>query len=153
MSKSKKNTNAIITRFFELNDCEAVKAHFVANYPAIPEGDELANFYSAYESAYRRTASKHATVGGKTYSGKSPLTAKEFATLVAATDCLDGVQMSMAGQMLYVKGNTKSVKDRLKAMGYWYSGQQKCWYFKTVNADFAKTAKKALKQYATALAD
>ena len=42
---------------------------------------------------------------------------------------LQGIQILLIGKWLWITGNTKPVKDQLKALGLKWHSKRECWYF------------------------
>lgn len=56
-------------------------------------------------------------------------TAEEFRDIITALLELSGLYIELCGSWLWIGGNTKEHKDRLKAMGCRWSNNKKLWYW------------------------
>jgi hypothetical protein len=54
-------------------------------------------------------------------------TAEEFREIIVALLALDGLEVELCGRWLWVGGNTKEHKDRLKALGLKWCSKKKLW--------------------------
>ncbi|MDF2188686.1 hypothetical protein [Paraflavitalea sp. CAU 1676] len=43
---------------------------------------------------------------------------------------LPGILIEVVGNWIWVTGDTRTVKDELKAAGYFFAGQKKAWYYR-----------------------
>lgn len=56
-------------------------------------------------------------------------TAEEFRQIIVELLKLDGLDVELCGSWLWIGGNTKEHKDRLKALGCRWSNNKKLWYW------------------------
>ena len=56
--------------------------------------------------------------------------AAEYISVIAALVKIPGIQVEICGSWLWVSGDTKPVKDQIKAAGLRFSGSKKMWYFR-----------------------
>lgn len=80
-----------------------------------------------YEATFN--SMKHNT--GKTSVGadKYTETAAEFIRIIDALVKLQGITVELCGAWLWISGNTKAVKEQLKAAGCRWSSKKKLWYW------------------------
>jgi len=76
----------------------------------------------------------HRNKDGETYhteSAKSenPEAPEEFIEIIDHLLRYDGITVEMCGSWLWVSGDTRPVKDELKAMGFRFSGDKCAWYY------------------------
>ena len=57
-------------------------------------------------------------------------TAEEFRQIIIELMKLDGLDIELCGSWLWIGGNTKEHKDRLKALGCRWSNNKKLWYWR-----------------------
>lgn len=57
-------------------------------------------------------------------------TAEEFRTIITELLKLDGLDIELCGSWLWIGGNTKEHKDRLKALRCRWSNNKKLWYWR-----------------------
>jgi len=60
----------------------------------------------------------------------SPETASQYMEVVEKINFLPGIKIELCGTWLWVTGDTKPVKDQLKAAGFKFSGKKVAWYWK-----------------------
>ena len=53
---------------------------------------------------------------------------------------LEGLEIEVCGDWIWVRGNTYPIKDQLKAAGCFWANKKKCWYWKP--ADYVKVSRK-----------
>lgn len=46
---------------------------------------------------------------------------------------IEGLEIAINGIFIWVSGNTKANKERLKKLGLWYARRKKMWYLKPEN--------------------
>jgi curved DNA-binding protein CbpA len=78
----------------------------------------------------QHNAKADADTTGKTY--KTTETAEEFRTIITELLKLEGVIVELCGCWLWLSGNTKEHKDRLKGLGCKWSSSKKMWYWRHV---------------------
>lgn len=50
--------------------------------------------------------------------------------IIRQTETIPGINVELCGKWVWVSGNTYPVKDRLKELGFCFSGKKKMWYFR-----------------------
>ena len=144
---------SIKAAFASATTVEAVKEAFVSLYGQVAPGSQTDYLYAEYEKAYNRCGDNHVDASGKAYKSKTLLPAKTIATIVAAVDLLEGVNLTVSGQMIIATGRTKTNRKSLKAMGFWYDDKTTTWKWYTQWPRKLAWSVSQLAQYATALAN
>lgn len=70
-----------------------------------------------------------AAADGTTYQPQTREAPEAFRAAVAAILNMEGINVELCGNWLWVTGNTYPYKDQLKAAGYKFSGNKKAWYW------------------------
>lgn len=64
----------------------------------------------------------------------------EFRTALDKLMKLEGLEIEVCGDWIWVRGNTYQLKSQLKAAGCFWASKKKCWYWKP--ADYVKVSRK-----------
>ena len=80
------------------------------------------------EKLFERVKNIHVNKDGETYERETYETPQEFQTLIAELLKLDGIEIEIIGCFVWVSGDTKPHKERLKALGFRWHSKKKCWY-------------------------
>lgn len=64
----------------------------------------------------------------------------EFREILDKLMQFDGLELEICGDWIWIRGNTREIKDQIKALGCWWANKKKCWYWRP--ADYVKTSKK-----------
>lgn len=85
------------------------------------------------KKAYHRLCLKlHPDVGGSDEEMKilnaDYETPQEFQWLIAELLKLDGIEIEIIGCFVWITGDTKPHKERLKALGFRWHSKKRCWY-------------------------
>jgi len=76
----------------------------------------------------------HRNKDGETYHTDSaktenPETPEEWIDIIEHLIRFDGITVELCGSWLWVSGDTRPIKDELKAMGFRFSGDKSAWYY------------------------
>ena len=82
----------------------------------------------AFEEVFEKLKNTFRTKEGKFYQKANTETAGAFMDIINALIKLEGITIEICGTFIWVTGDTKPVKDSLKALGLRYSGDKKAWY-------------------------
>lgn len=82
------------------------------------EHDEL---FKALKEKHNKTADEY---------HQTTETPEEFRDIIIALLKLDGLDIELCGSWLWIGGNTREHKDKLKAMGCRWSNNKKLWYWR-----------------------
>ena len=77
---------------------------------------------------------------GTSSKGNYAAASDEFRATLDKLMKLEGLEIEVCGDWIWVRGNTYPIKDQLKAVGCFWASKKKCWYWKP--ADYVKTSKK-----------
>ena len=78
-----------------------------------------------YEAAFNRLKNGAASTSGK----QTNETAGEFVAIINALVKLQGITVELCGSWLWISGDTKPVKDDLKAAGCRWAAKKAMWYW------------------------
>lgn len=127
-----------MTRYFkDCVTCEDVKQMYKKlardlHPDCNPGKDTTAEFQEMskqYEEAYNRLKDIHQNASGETYQKETKQTATEYADLINQLLHIPGLMIELCGSWLWITGNTRPVKDQLKALGFRFSSKKQAWYF------------------------
>ena len=94
--------------------------------------DEMKIFNAEYETLFDCVKNIHVNKDGETYEKETDEMPEEFQWLIAELLKLDDIVIEIIGCFVWVSGNTKHHKERLKELKFkWYS--KKCWYISPDN--------------------
>jgi curved DNA-binding protein CbpA len=95
-----------------------------------PEAMKAVN--NEYDALFPLLKDIHKTKDGETYTAKqsSAETAASFKTLIDELMRMDGIIIEIIGCFVWVTGDTKPNKDRLKALGFHWHSKKTAWYLK-----------------------
>lgn len=84
--------------------------------------DEMKILNAEYEQLFERVKNIHVNKDGETYEKETQETPQEFQWLIAELLKLDGIEIEIIGCFVWITGDTKPHKERLKALGFrWHS--------------------------------
>lgn len=81
-----------------------------------------------YEIRFEKLKNKHLNREGETYEKETSETPHEFIDLINKLLDIPNIEIEIIGSFVWLSGDTKPVKDTLKAMGFRYSANKKMWY-------------------------
>ncbi len=97
-----------------------------------PDKDTTAEFQAMqqeFDAAFNRLKNTHINKDGEYYEKETTETPEEFRSMIDALLKLPGISVELCGAWLWVTGDTKPVKDQLKALGFKWSKNKAAWYF------------------------
>ena len=123
-------------KFF--NDCQTLdelkKAYRIAAMKHHPDrGGDTATMQainSEYEVRFEQLKHQHNARAAEDTSGKTRATSEnagDFILIVNELLKLDGIEVELCGRWLWISGDTKPHKDRLKAIGCRWCSKKKLW--------------------------
>ena len=110
------------------------------------ERDTTAEFQEMqrqYYAAWERLKNIHVNKDGERYETQKDNTqnAKEFADIIDKLARYNGISIELCGSWIWVTGDTKPIKDELKALKFRFSPKKTAWYFHS--EPYKKTTKKS----------
>ena len=98
-------------------------------HPDVGGSDEEMKILNAeYEQLFERVKNIHVNKDGETYERETTETPEAFQWLIAELLKLDGIEIEIIGCFVWVTGDTKPHKERLKALGFRWHSKKHCWY-------------------------
>ena len=98
-------------------------------HPDVGGSDEAMKVLNAeYETMFERVKNIHVNKDGETYERDTEETPEEFRELINQLFKLDGIEIEIIGCFVWVSGDTKPHKERLKALGFRWHRKKCCWY-------------------------
>ena len=85
-----------------------------------------------YDILFPKLKDTHKTKDGQTYTARQSTaeTAEQFKKLITELMKMDGIIIEVIGCFVWVTGDTKSNKDRLKALHFQWHSKKYAWYLK-----------------------
>jgi hypothetical protein len=95
-----------------------------------------------YDALFPKLKDVHQTKEGTTYTARQTTTetADSFKDLIAELMKMDGITIEVIGCFVWVTGDTKPNKDRLKALGFQWHSKKLAWYL--APEDYRKRSRK-----------
>jgi len=95
-----------------------------------------------YDKLFPKLKDVHQTKDGTTYTAKQETaeTPEYFKDLINELMKMDGIIIEIIGCFVWVTGNTKPNKDRLKALNFQWHSKKTAWYLKP--EDYRKRSRK-----------
>lgn len=90
--------------------------------------DKMKILNAEYETLFERVKNIHVNKDGETYAKETQETPEEFQWLIAELFKLDGIEIEIIGCFVWITGDTKPHKERLKALGFRWHSKKRCWY-------------------------
>lgn len=98
-------------------------------HPDVGGSDEAMKQLNAeYEILFERVKRIHVNKDGETYERDTEETPEEFQTLIAELLKLDNITIEIIGCFVWVAGDNKPHKEKLKELGFKWHNKKKCWY-------------------------
>jgi DnaJ-class molecular chaperone len=85
-----------------------------------------------YDSLFPKLKDVHKTKDGEKYTARTTTTetANQFKDLITELMRMDGIEIEVIGCFVWVTGDTKPNKDRLKALKFQFHSKKVAWYLK-----------------------
>lgn len=98
-------------------------------HPDVGGSDEEMKILNAeYEMLFEQVKRIHVNKNGETYERETDETPDAFQWLIAELLKIEGVEIEIIGCFVWVSGDTKPHKERLKALGFKWHSKKYCWY-------------------------
>lgn len=98
-------------------------------HPDVGGSDEEMKILNAeYERLFERVKNVHVNKNGETYERETEETSEAFQALITELLKMDGIEIEIIGCFVWVSGNTKPHKERLKALDFKWHSKKLCWY-------------------------
>lgn len=81
-----------------------------------------------YEKIFDRVKKRHVNKDGEEYTKDSGEQADDFKNLVDELLRLNGIQIEIIGSFVWVTGDTKAHKEKLKELGLKWHRKKACWF-------------------------
>lgn len=98
-------------------------------HPDVGGSDEAMKELNAeYETMFERVKKVHINKDGETYERDTEETPQEFQWLINELIKLENITIEIIGCFIWVSGDTKPHKEKLKALGFKWHRKKGCWY-------------------------
>jgi curved DNA-binding protein CbpA len=113
----------------------------MAHHPDRGGSDEAMKAVNAeYDALFPNLKNVHKTKDGETYTKETAETPEFFKDLISELMKMDGIIIEIIGCFVWVTGNTRPNKDRLKALNFKWHSKKTAWYLKP--EDYRKRSRK-----------
>ena len=104
--------------------------------------DMMKGVNAKYEELFPKLKDVHKTKEGKTYTAhqESTETAEQFRDLISELMKMENITIEIIGCFVWVTGDTKPHKDKLKALKFKWHSKKTAWYLKP--DDYKKRSRK-----------
>ncbi|MDR0325403.1 MAG: molecular chaperone DnaJ [Oscillospiraceae bacterium] len=94
--------------------------------------DAMKQINNEYDLLFERVKNIHKTKDGETYTARQATTetADQFKDLITELMRIDGIIIEVIGCFVWVTGDTKPNKNRLKALNFQWHTKKTAWYLK-----------------------
>lgn len=92
---------------------------------------EFVEMKRQYEEKFERVKNTFINSQGEYYEKENEETSEEFAEIIEKLIKIEGITIEIIGSWIWVSGNTKDNKDKLKELKFRYSANKQAWYFHT----------------------
>lgn len=99
------------------------------NNPAKDTTKDFQEMQAEFQTAFEKLKNVHVNKDGEEYEKETTETAGEFMDLINKLLHFPGIEVELCGSWIWVSGETKAVKDDLKALGFKWSRNKAAWYF------------------------
>lgn len=113
-----------------MEELKKVYKELVLKYHPDRGGDNhvMAEINNEYEQAFKILQSKSTN---KTEQAEK---VEEYPAIINELLNLSGIQIEICGAWLWISGNTKPHKDKLKNLGCWWASKKLMWYWRPAEA-------------------
>lgn len=89
----------------------------------------MAEINNQYEGLFNRLKFEDGMSANPKY-GNSAEKARDYIIVIEKLLKIKGICIELCGSWLWITGDTKPVKDQLKAAGCYYAPKKRCWYWR-----------------------
>ena len=101
---------------------------------------EFQQMQAEYQKRWEQLKNIHTNAAGETYEKETSETADQYMDIIEALLHIPGLMIELCGSWLWITGNTKDAKDKLKELGFKYSANKQAWYYH--DGEYRKFSKK-----------
>jgi curved DNA-binding protein CbpA len=111
------------------------------HHPDMGGSDEAMKVVNAeYDALFPKLKNMHQTKNGETYERETAEAPEYFKDLINELMRFDGIIVEVIGSFIWLTGNTKPYKDRLKALNLKWHMKKSAWYL--APEDYKKRSRK-----------
>ena len=99
------------------------------NNPTEDTTKDFQEMQAEFQTAFEKLKNVHVNKDGEEYEKETTETAGEFMELINKLLHFPDIEVELCGSWIWVSGETKAVKDDLKALGFKWSRNKAAWYF------------------------
>ncbi len=99
------------------------------------DAEKMKAVNNEYDKLFKILKDVHQTKDGKTYTAKqtSAETADQFKDLINELMKMDDIEIEIIGCFVWVTGNTRAYKDKLKELKFQWHSKKTAWFLKPEN--------------------
>ena len=99
------------------------------------DAEKMKAINNEYDKLFKILKDVHQTKDGETYTAKqtSAETADQFKDLINKLMKMDDIEIEIIGCFVWVTGNTKAYKDKLKELKFQWHSKKTAWFLKPEN--------------------
>lgn len=103
---------------------------------------DMQEINNEYDILFAKLKNIHATAEGKTYKANKETTEtpEEFKNIINSLINLKGINIELCGSWLWLTGNTREHKEKLKGLHFKWSKSKCAWYYHS--NDYRKSSRK-----------
>lgn len=90
--------------------------------------EEMKVLNNEYDAWFKRVSHIHTNKAGETYEKKTEEKPSEFKSIIDELMKMHGITIEVIGCFIWVSGDTKPNKDKLKEMKFKWHKEKECWY-------------------------
>ena len=92
------------------------------------DADTMKAINNEYDTLFPKLKNVHQNKDGETYTKESTETADQFKDLITELMRMDNITIEVIGCFVWVSGETKPHKEKLKELRFKWHSIKKCWY-------------------------
>ena len=90
--------------------------------------DTMKEINNEYDKLFPKLKNIHQNKDGETYTKENTETADQFKDLITELMRMDNITIEVIGCFVWISGETKTHKEKLKEMRFRWHSKKSCWY-------------------------
>lgn len=137
---------ANVNYFKNVETLEDVWEKLIENLQEIdPKNRSFKTMTRQYEKEYLKHISNHTNKKGEPYIEKFETPPDKFLNIILGIFMMDGVQLERVGTWLWASGNTKTHREDLIKLGFWWNKKRLVWQWHDPAQGKGRNSKKGTK--------
>lgn len=92
------------------------------------DSEEFKRLNNDYQTQFVKVKNIHVKKDGTTYTANNNEHVNDFMNIINSLISIPGLNIDIVGCFIWIGGNTKSNKEKLKQLGFKYSSKKQLWY-------------------------